>query len=252
MGGKRVRIHQRERVAVRIRDLELVAQAAARRRRGSPSNSAAGWRCSSATGSPPSGRASDALGGGTEGAHDHAPVAGMGAEQRDAGRACSRADDAARRRVISRRHLQQPHDARHRDAHPVRAVVQLVAQLVHRLLELEDGQQLLHPVAARRQQRRVGGVRGRRRGTRRAPAPPSPPAAPRRAGSPTADAAYANERIMPATSRSGERLRRRSGSARAGSPSKSSTTQPRRARMVWPEVVVAVGADHLARRARRG
>ena len=39
---------------------------------------------------------------------------------------------------------------------------------------------------------------------------------------------------MPATSRSGERFRRRSGSGRAGSPSKSSTTQPRSESIVWP------------------
>ncbi len=39
---------------------------------------------------------------------------------------------------------------------------------------------------------------------------------------------------MPATSRSGERFRRRSGSGRAGSPSKSSTTQPREDSIVWP------------------
>ena len=39
---------------------------------------------------------------------------------------------------------------------------------------------------------------------------------------------------MPATSRSGERFRRRSGSGRAGSPSKSRITQPRSASIVWP------------------
>ena len=39
---------------------------------------------------------------------------------------------------------------------------------------------------------------------------------------------------MPATSRSGERLRRRSASGRAGSPSKSSTNQSPSAYSVWP------------------
>ena len=39
---------------------------------------------------------------------------------------------------------------------------------------------------------------------------------------------------MPATSRSGERFSRRSGSGRAGSPSKSRITQPRSASIVWP------------------
>ena len=39
---------------------------------------------------------------------------------------------------------------------------------------------------------------------------------------------------MPATSRSGERLRRRSRIERAGSPSKSSSTQRPAARSVWP------------------
>ena len=56
----------------------------------------------------------------------------------------------------------------------------------------------------------------------------------RRAASSTADAAYANERSIPATSRSGERLRRRSGSDRAGSPSKSRITQSSSAQSVWP------------------
>src|SRR5579884_3848049 len=40
-----------------------------------------------------------------------------------------------------------------------------------------------------------------------------------------AETTYANERSIPATSRSGERLRRRSVSERAGSPSKSRITQ---------------------------
>jgi len=49
-----------------------------------------------------------------------------------------------------------------------------------------------------------------------------------------AEAAEWNERSIPATSRSGERLRRRSGSERAGSPSKSITIQPSRVQSTWP------------------
>ena len=48
---------------------------------------------------------------------------------------------------------------------------------------------------------------------------------------------------MPATSRSGERLRRRSSSGRPGSPSKSSTIQPAGPVDGLAEVVVAVHAD---------
>ena len=51
---------------------------------------------------------------------------------------------------------------------------------------------------------------------------------------------------MPATSRSGERLRRRSGSERAGSPSKSRTIQSSPRPQHLAEVVVAVVADHAA------
>ena len=51
---------------------------------------------------------------------------------------------------------------------------------------------------------------------------------------------------MPATSRSGELLRRRSASGRAGSPSKSSTTPVAVRPEHLPEVVVAVLADRLA------
>ena len=92
---------------------------------------------------------------------------------------------------------------------------------------------------------------GRRRAValeelRRGPAPPSPPggSTPRRSG--LADAAYANERSIPATSRSGLRLRRRSGSERAGSPSKSRITQSSSAHERLPEVEVAVVADHAS------
>ena len=55
---------------------------------------------------------------------------------------------------------------------------------------------------------------------------------------------------MPARSRSGERFRRRSGSERAGSPSKSITTQsPSRRPEHLAEVVVPVRPDREARRA---
>ena len=47
---------------------------------------------------------------------------------------------------------------------------------------------------------------------------------------------------MPATSRSGECLRRRSSSGRAGSPSKSVMTKSFLLSSTWPEVVVAVVA----------
>ena len=51
---------------------------------------------------------------------------------------------------------------------------------------------------------------------------------------------------MPATSRSGLRLRRRSGSDRAGSPSKSSITQSSPAQSVWPRWKSPCMADHPA------
>ena len=55
---------------------------------------------------------------------------------------------------------------------------------------------------------------------------------------------------MPATSRSGERFSRRSGSGRAGSPSKSRITQPRSASMVWPRCSRR-GCGSRGRRRRR-
>src|SRR3954470_7845608 len=54
--------------------------------------------------------------------------------------------------------VEQPQDAGDGDRHPIWAVVELIAQLVHRLLELEDRQQLAGRRLARRQQRRVGAV----------------------------------------------------------------------------------------------
>ena len=128
-------------------------------------------------------------------------------------------------------HAQDPGD---RDRHPVRADVQLVAQLVHRLLELEDGEQPVERLAARAGRAPGRRSRGSRRGTPRGRAPPSRRARRRRGAGSTAEAAYANERSIPATSRSGERLRRRSGSERAGSPSKSRITQSSSAQSVWP------------------
>ena len=55
---------------------------------------------------------------------------------------------------------------------------------------------------------------------------------------------------MPATSRSGEAGARRSGSGRAGSPSKSMTAKPARRAQQLAEVVVAVDAADRAPRAR--
>src|SRR5829696_6693427 len=52
--------------------------------------------------------------------------------------------------------LDQAPDPGHRDRDPAGPVVELVAQLVDRLLELEDRQQLPRGPRARRQQRRVG------------------------------------------------------------------------------------------------
>src|SRR3954454_7141935 len=54
---------------------------------------------------------------------------------------CPRGRAAAEPRSELR--LEQPDDAGDRDGDPVRAVVELVAQLVDHLLELEHGQQLL-------------------------------------------------------------------------------------------------------------
>src|SRR5205085_1162853 len=58
------------------------------------------------------------------------------------------------RRVL----LEQADDRLDRDPHPVGPVVELVAQLIDRLLELEDRQELLRGRLARRQQRAVAGL----------------------------------------------------------------------------------------------
>src|SRR5581483_1251838 len=54
--------------------------------------------------------------------------------------------------------LYQPLYPRHGNPNPLGSVVELVAKLVDRLLELEDGEQPVDRDAARRQQRRVHGV----------------------------------------------------------------------------------------------
>src|SRR3954454_9392295 len=59
------------------------------------------------------------------------------------------------RRCSSQWLLEQPEDALYGDAHPVRPVVELVAQFVDRLLELEDLQQLVNTRLAGGQQRRL-------------------------------------------------------------------------------------------------
>src|SRR5579862_7095277 len=53
--------------------------------------------------------------------------------------------------------LEQPADAGHRNGHPIRAVVELVLELVDRLLKLEDRQQVGDRGFARGQQRRIDG-----------------------------------------------------------------------------------------------
>src|SRR5450759_1282667 len=58
----------------------------------------------------------------------------------------------------SRRFLQQLHDAGQRDPHPVRTVVQLVCDLVERLLQKKRIEQHLHLIKRLRQDRRQ--VRG--------------------------------------------------------------------------------------------
>ena len=73
--------------------------------------------------------------------------------------------------------LKQPRDAGDRDRNPVGAVVELVAELVDRLLELEDREQVGDRRLAARQQRRVDRSRSSGRGRSRAPAARSPPGA---------------------------------------------------------------------------
>ena len=84
--------------------------------------------------------------------------------------------------------VEQPGDARDRDADPVGAVVELVAQLVDGLLELEDGEQLVDRVLAGRQQRAVDALEVALEERRRAPASsqPSGAGAPRRMREPAA------------------------------------------------------------------
>ena len=113
------------------------------------------------------------------------------------------------------------------------AFVQLVAKLVHRLLELEHGEEPVHR-RARRNERRID---------RRAIAVEELGAGTnlplgRRVDS-TAEGKSRTLRrqtsaAFPRRRASGLRFRRRSGSERAGSPSKSRTTQSSPVHSVWP------------------
>ena len=135
--------------------------------------------------------------------------------------------------ALVERRFEQPHDRGDRDPDPVGAVVELVAQLVDRLLELEDREQLGDRRLARGQQRcgrpspcsrlEEALARGRLPALGRWRRRPRTPTPRRRTSA-----------ACPATSRSGERLRRRSGSERAGSPSKSRITQPSAVSSIWP------------------
>ena len=179
----------------------------------------------------------------------------MGAEDR-CGCACSRRARASSSEVgdVLTRDSSSRCDPGHGDRQPVGTVVQLVLELVDRLLELEDREQVGDRRLARGQQHGIdwekyvleeelaGALlelgRGRdaahdldRRGRRR------------------------RRSAASATSRSGERFWRRSNRGRAGSPSKSMISQPSRGDTwsVWPEMEVAVGSDRRPpRRAGRG
>ena len=137
-----VRVLQREHPAVRIAHLQSVAQ----RQRGAVDD-AFEEPCFVPLGQlhriPALGEHAYALGVRPVCADHDAAVHGMGAEQRV--------------RVGVRLHsggeaVEQPVDARDGDLHPVRAVVELVAELVDGLLELEDGEQPTERVLAGREQ----------------------------------------------------------------------------------------------------
>ena len=221
---ERVRIAQRERVAVRVLDLELVRRAAASPSAAAPPRAPPGP--SAPPRRPPAARAPPAPPGGTRARRRRR-------RRPRARRACC----AGRRRARSRQSRPPARSgagSRRPESDPVGPVVELVPELVDGLLELEDREQPVDRDLARRQQRRVDRREVARRGTARAPAPPSRRVPARRAAARRRVAAYANERSIPATSRSGERLRRRSVSERAGSPSKSRITQSSSAQSVWP------------------
>ena len=118
--------------------------------------------------------------------------------------------------------------------HPVGAVVELVVELVERLLELEDREQVLRSPPRRRaaapgrrsRSSARGSARARRSsnsGGRFGRAAARPPRSRRRTSA-----------ACPATSRSGERLRRRSGSGRAGLALEVEIIQPSGVCSVWP------------------
>src|SRR5581483_10806328 len=68
-----------------------------------------------------------------------------------------RGGDPSRARSCCRRRFDKPLYPRDRNANPVGAVVELVAELVHRLLELEDRQEPLDRGLARGEERLVDG-----------------------------------------------------------------------------------------------
>ena len=173
---ERVRVAQRERAAVGVGDLELVAQRQLRARDRALEH-AAGMARSSSTGSPPVGPRGDRARVRAERADDDAAVRRRARPAGGAARAWSRRRRIARSMVRTwstvlmswQRLLQQSRDPGDRDAHPVGAVVELVAQLVDGLLELED-----RSAAARRPPRPAAAAAGStfaevaRRGTPRA------------------------------------------------------------------------------------
>src|SRR4051812_5732774 len=122
-----------------------------------PSKTPPGCTCSSSTSLSPACTLTDCAAG--RSARTSTPPLYLCAPRIECGSPCSRrtmrsrsgADAAG---VISLR-LHEAQDALDGDAHPVRAVVDLVVQLVHGLLQLENGQELGCRLLARRQQRRV-------------------------------------------------------------------------------------------------
>src|SRR6188768_1052228 len=73
------------------------------------------------------------------------------------GFACWRETSWSASLIVDSLRFQEPQDPCDRDRDPVGSVVQLVSQLVDGLLQLEDGQQLLGGLLARRQQAVVHG-----------------------------------------------------------------------------------------------
>src|ERR687887_344786 len=114
-----------------------------------PSKTPPGCTRSSATGSPFAGCAMMAAAAGRNARTTTPPSCGC-APRTECGFACSRRTMRSRSAAVAMDiwdclpslGVEQPSDPGHRDPHPVGTVVELVAQLVDGLLELEDGQQL--------------------------------------------------------------------------------------------------------------